>query len=69
MFRMRLMLCLIPLLLTNCANGQESHEESFCLKAHAIYLSSADHLTQSTAREILAHNRQGRQDCGWPQAN
>lgn len=37
----------------------------FCLVARPIYMAAEDHVADSTARAILAHNETGARQCGW----
>jgi hypothetical protein len=58
------MLCVASaILLTGCArNGPVTDA---CGPWRAIYVAKADTLTEDTARALLAHNRTGRELCGW----
>jgi hypothetical protein len=38
----------------------------FCSVAKVIYIENGDVLTDSTARQILAHNELGARLCDWP---
>ena len=49
-------------LLTSCGSGGRATD---CAWARPIYTSQADELTDSTAKQILAHNETGAEICGW----
>jgi hypothetical protein len=51
------------LLLTGCATSGPAIDA--CGPWRAIYVGKADVLTEDTARSLLAHNRTGRELCGW----
>lgn len=54
------------ILLAACAgNGPVATDP--CGPWRAIYVGKADVLTPDTARSLLAHNRTGRELCGWGQ--
>jgi len=53
--------CLMATLLSSC----ESLGSASCLQFTAVYISAQDQLTDSTARQILANNEVGKDQCGW----
>lgn len=56
------LIALALLVLTGCATNRAG---DFCLVSAPIRPSSADALTEGTARQVLAHNEYGRQVCNW----
>lgn len=52
------------ILLASCA-GSSGGVTDACGPWRAIYVAKADNLTEDTARALLAHNRTGRELCGW----
>lgn len=58
----RWLACLGLLWLTACQGGIATSD---CLVFQPIRPSSADVLTEGTARQILAHNERGEAVCGW----
>lgn len=50
-------------LLASC--GASSPVTDPCGPWRAIYVGKSDVLTEETARSLLAHNRTGRELCGW----
>lgn len=62
--KMKLM-ALVPLmLLGGCLNGA-GNEADFCQVSSPIRPSIEDVFSDSTARQILAHNLTGDKICGW----
>jgi hypothetical protein len=58
------MLCAASaILLASCAGSSPATDP--CGPWRAIYVAKADVLTEDTARGLLAHNRTGRELCGW----
>lgn len=55
------------LLLVGCATNGRATEASTsgCEWTRPIYVSKQDVLTDTTARQILAHNETGRRLCNW----
>lgn len=51
---MRYLVLGMALLLTSCA---ATGSGDFCAVSRPIYISADDHLTDSTARQVLTHNR------------
>lgn len=61
--RRMIALAALPILLASCAgNGPVTDP---CGPWRAIYVGKSDVLTDETARALLAHNRTGRELCGW----
>jgi hypothetical protein len=54
----------MALLLTSCA-GTGRANNSYCQIAKPIMIGPEDALSDTTAREVLEHNRTGRKICGW----
>lgn len=48
-----------------CVSGCQGHTSQFCLVSSPIRPSTADKLTDSTKRQILAHDEYGQHACGW----
>jgi hypothetical protein len=69
--RTKLINCLTVALLTSlsatgCAtNDPAMLRPAFCDHAYPIYISRNDSLTDTTAREILEHNKTGQILCDW----
>jgi hypothetical protein len=57
-------LCALPILLASCANTGAGPNDG-CAGWRAIYVASADVLTDGTARQVLAHNGTGRARGCW----
>ena len=51
-------------LLAACATNSAVPTDP-CGPFRPIYVGKADVLTEQTARDLLAHNRTGRELCGW----
>lgn len=54
----------MAMLLTSCAKIGRANN-SYCQIAKPIYIAPEDVLTDTTAREVLEHNRTGKKICGW----
>lgn len=60
------MALLMSLGVTGCATTtQVNYEPAFCDNAYPIYISRQDVLSDTTAREILEHNKTGQKLCDW----
>ena len=55
---------MMALPLTSCDTIGRANN-SYCLVAKPILIGPTDNLSDTTAREILEHNRTGRKLCGW----
>ena len=62
MWKIALLASLIPL--AGCATSSVVPSDP-CGPFRPIYVGKADVLTEQTARDLLAHNRSGRELCGW----
>lgn len=61
----RVMLLLVSLVALYACTTVQTRTHEFCLVSSPILISKQDKLSDTTAKEILEHNKTGAALCGW----